>query len=207
MLHYGLILFLGVFNTAIVGFYLLSHRFIYMPITLMGISIKQVFFQESSSIKDDKESLRKLTLRTYKKLFKIGLIPFLLLAVFADYFFGFIFGKSRIIAGEYAQALSMWVFFVFISAPLSNLCVTLDKQKQQLYFNTFVFFSRAFVILFGSIFLDDAYLTIVIFGVTGFIFWLSWSMYLLKLVGVNVIKVLFYTLTYTLAGFGWSNID
>ena len=43
-------------------------------------------------------------------------------------------------------------------------------------------------------------MTIVIFGVTGFIFWLSWSMYLLKLVGVNVIKVLFYTLTYTLAG-------
>ena len=125
------ILLLGVFfNSAIVGFYSLSHRIISMPATLLGNSIGQVFFQESSSIKDNKESLRKLTLRTYKNLFKIGLIPFLLIAVFADYIFGFIFGKSWIIAGEYAQALSMWVFFAFIAAPLSNLHITFEKQKE-----------------------------------------------------------------------------
>ena len=195
------VLLLGVFfNSTIVGFYSLSHRFINMPMTIIGSSIGQVFFQESSNIKNDEKNLRKLTLSTYKKLFKIGLIPFLLVIVFADYIFGFVFGKNWIIAGEYAQVLSLWIFFVYISAPLSNLCFTLEKQKQALYFNTFILFSRIFVILYGAIFLKDAYLTILIFGITGFIFWLSWSMYLLKLVGIKIFSVLLYTFVYIFTG-------
>lgn len=195
------VLLLGVFfSSTTVGFYSLSHRFISMPMTIIGSSIGQVFFQESSSIKNDQKNLRELTLSTYKKLFKIGLIPFLIIMVYADYIFGFVFGKNWVIAGEYAQTLSLWIFFVYISSPLSNLCFTLEKQKQALYFNTFIFLSRVFVILLGSIFLEDAFLTILIFGVTGFIFWLSWSMYLLKLVGINIFKVLIYTFGYILIG-------
>jgi len=181
------------FGSSVVGFYSLSHRFISMPMSIIGGSIGQVFFQKSSELKNDKEALKSLTLKTYTKLFQIGLIPFSIIAVFSDYIFGFAFGKNWVIAGEYAQVLSLWILFVFISSPLSNLCSILEKQKEALYFNIFILTSRVLVILLGAIVLKDAYQTVALFGITGFIFWVIWSMYLLKLTGINISKVLIFT--------------
>jgi O-antigen/teichoic acid export membrane protein len=194
------------FNATIVGFYSLSHKLISMPIFIIGSSIGQVFFQKSSVLKEDKEALKILTLNTYKTLFKIGIIPFSILAVFADYIFGFIFGKEWIIAGEYAQVLSIWILFVFISSPISNLTSILEKQKEALYFSIFLLIVRVLVILFGALILNNAYQTIVLHGVVGFILLFSWSMYLLKLASVDIFEVLIFTFKYIILSIGLLSI-
>lgn len=178
------------FSTAIVGFYSLAHKLISMPMTLIGSSIGQVFFKEASTVKKDKLALSNLTLKTYNKLLNIGIIPFSILLAFGDYIFSFIFGKEWIVAGEYTQLLSLWILFVFISSPLSNLTSILEKQKEGLYFNILILVSRVSVIFFGALVLQDSYQTVLIYGLTGFLFWFVWSMYLLKIASVPIVSTI-----------------
>lgn len=192
------IILLGIFfNTAIVGFYSLSNKLVRMPIGVIGYSIGNVFYQKISNLKDNKEALKKLTLKTYKKLLQIGIFPFSTLVVFGDCIFSFVFGEQWIIAGEYVQVLALWMFVVFISSPLSNLCFILEKQKQAMYFNLTMFVINAFIISFGAFFFQDSYQTILIFGITGLLFWILWLTYLLKIVSIQVFPVILRTIIYT----------
>jgi O-antigen/teichoic acid export membrane protein len=197
-LHIAILMLSSFFGIIVVGFFSLSHRFISMPMALIGSSIGQVFYQQSNKVKNDKESLKELTFNTYKKLFKLGLIPFTIIMFYADYIFAFVFGGEWVVAGEYAQILSIWILFVFISSPLSNILLTLEMQKEALYFNILIFASRVVVLIIGGLVLNDAYLTILIYGISGALFWIFWTFYILKTVGVSVSESMIYTFKYLL---------
>jgi O-antigen/teichoic acid export membrane protein len=166
-----------------------------MPMALIGTSIGQVFYQKSAEYKTDKIKLKNLTFNTYKKLLKIGLIPFSIIMFYADYIFSFVFGKEWLIAGQYAQVLSFWILFVFITSPLTNLFSTLEKQKIALYFNIVLFLSRVLILSIGGMYLN-AYMTILLYGITGALFWMFWAFYLLFLVEVSYKESILYTFKY-----------
>ena len=190
------VLLLGTFfNTAIVGFYSLSYRFISLPMSIIGSSIGQVFFQKSSELKNDKKALKKITLQTYKKLFKIGIIPFAIITVFGDYIFAFVFGKDWIVAGEYAQLLAIWILFLFIHSPITNLFATLEKQKDALLFNIIIIFSRILIISLGGYFFKDIYITIFLYSVLGIFLNLSILFYFFRLLKINIFNEIVYLLT------------
>ena len=186
------------FGATIVGFYALSHRLLSMPMSFIGSSIGQVFYQKSVEIKNNRHMLSELTFNTYKKLFLIGILPFSIITVFGDYLFAFVFGSSWITAGEYAQVLAIWILFVFITSPLTNLFSTLEKQKEGLYFNIAIFLSRIIVLLIGGLILQNAYYTILIYGIVGAIFWMFWGFYLLSIVGVKLKESFSFTFKYLL---------
>ena len=180
------------FNIAIVGFYSLSYRFISLPMSIIGSSIGQVFFQKSSELKNDKKALKKITLETYKKLFKIGILPFAIITVFGDYIFAFVFGKDWIVAGEYAQLLAIWILFLFIHSPITNLFSTLEKQKDALLFNIIIIFSRVLILFFGGYFLKDIYITIFLYSAVGVFLNLSMLFYFFKILNINIFNEIVY---------------
>jgi len=183
------------FNIAIVGFYSLSYRFISLPMSIIGSSIGQVFFQKSSELKNDKKALKKITLETYKKLFKIGILPFAIITVFGDYIFAFVFGKDWIVAGEYAQLLAIWILFLFIHSPITNLFSTLEKQKDALLFNITIIFSRILIISLGGYFFKDIYITIFLYSALGIFLNLSILFYFFRLLKINIFNEIIYLLT------------
>lgn len=183
------------FNIAIVGFYSLSYRFISLPMSIIGSSIGQVFFQKSSELKNDKKALKKITLETYKKLFKIGILPFAIITVFGDYIFAFVFGKDWIVAGEYAQLLAIWILFLFIHSPITNLFSTLEKQKDALLFNIIIIFSRILIISLGGYFFKDIYITIFLYSALGIFLNLSILFYFFRLLKINIFNEIVYLLT------------
>ena len=183
------------FNTAIVGFYSLSYRFINLPMSIIGSSIGQVFFQKSSELKNDKKALKKITLQTYKKLFKIGILPFAIITVFGDYIFAFVFGKDWIVAGEYAQLLAIWILFLFIHSPITNLFATLEKQKDALLFNIIIIFSRILILSLGGYFFKDIYITIFLYSVLGIFLNLCILFYFFKLLKINIFNEIIYLVT------------
>ena len=183
------------FNIAIVGFYSLSYRFISLPMSIIGSSIGQVFFQKSSELKNDKKALKKITLETYKKLFKIGILPFAIITVFGDYIFAFVFGKDWIVAGEYAQLLAIWILFLFIHSPITNLFSTLEKQKDALIFNITIIFSRILIISLGGYFFKDIYITIFLYSVLGIFLNLNILFYFFRLLKINIFNEIVYLLT------------
>jgi O-antigen/teichoic acid export membrane protein len=191
------ILLLGVFfNTAIVGLYSLSNKLVRIPTQAIGSSISQVFYQQLTEVKNNQEAIKKLTLKTYKKLVQIGIVPFSIIIVFGDYIFYFLFSEEWIVAGEYAQILSLWILVVFIFSPLSSLCFIFDKQKEDMYFTFTTLFAKIIAILLGVFVLKSAYYTIILLSITGLFFWTLWSMYLLRLSSLNIFKTLFFTIKY-----------
>ncbi|MFC1490173.1 oligosaccharide flippase family protein [Candidatus Latescibacterota bacterium] len=189
-----IILLTSLFSATSAGLYYYSHKLLSMPMSLLGMSIGQVFFQKASEHKDNPEKLKEITFLVYKKLLYIGVLPLALIMVYGDFIFGFVFGSDWVTAGQYARVLSPWILFVFISSPLSTLFDVLGKQKEELFFNVFIFLARITALLTGYLFFHDAYVAVILFGFTGALMWLGYSIYLLNMVHVDYIESLVFTL-------------
>lgn len=197
-IHVPVIMLVSYYGLTVAGLYSLALRVVGSPMSVIGSSFSQAFYQKSCEIKQNPEQLTQFTYLTYQKLIKISLLPFSILISSSDILFGWLFGKDWIVAGQYVQVLSLWFLFVFISSPLSTLLMILEKQKQNLYFNIIMFVSRIITILIGGIFFADAYSTILSYGIVGFIFWLFFCMYLLRTVRIPMLLVVRVTFFYLL---------
>lgn len=184
------------FSSTIVGWYSLSHRVMSMPMSVLGRSVGQVFFETSSKLKhEDPIKLQEITFKTYKNMLIIGLIPISLVFSFGDFLFAFVFGPEWNIAGKYARILSVWLLLVFVSSPLSLLFTVMEKEGVSFFFNLVIFISRLVSLLIGAIIFKDALIAIILFAVSGVIFWLWHCVYILKLAGITYWRSTFGTIS------------
>ncbi len=182
------------FSASIVGFYSLAHRIITVPMSLIGRSVSQVYYQNASELRGKPEELKEFTFGIYKKLLYLGVLPFSLLGVWGDYLFGFVFGSEWSVAGQYAQYLSIWILFNFISSPISQLFSVLEIQEKGLVVNVLLFIFRLFPLLLGiALFSEDPLSVIITFSILSSLFWIGFSFYLMKLAGVKFITTFIFT--------------
>ncbi|TCN62199.1 oligosaccharide flippase family protein [Acetobacteroides hydrogenigenes] len=180
------------FSNKICGFYSQANNILTLPISFLGVAVGQVYFQKASSLKDDFNRLRVLTFSIFKKLLLISIVPMMTIGIWGEKIFTFVLGDQWAVSGQFAQYLWVWLLFVFISSPLSFILSVLGKQKQGLIFNILILFSRFLSIYLGVIIFNDPNLTILLFGLIGAAFWCGYSLYLLKLVGVEYRVSLFF---------------
>ena len=93
------------------GFYSLANRVIASPISIVSSSLFQVFYQSFSTQKEK----QKFYKRKFIKINAMLLVPFILLWVFLEPIFGFIFGGEWMVAGVYAQILLPLLYMKFLS--------------------------------------------------------------------------------------------
>ena len=172
------------FSPTVVGFYALGHSVLAMPMGVVGRSIAQVFFPQAAEARRSGD-LGKLTLDMFQRLLSIGFVPFLLITVVAPDLFAIIFGARWSIAGEYVRWLSLWLLFVFISSPLSNVYSVLERQREGLLVNFIMFSTRLLALIIGGI-KGDALFTIALFGITGAVLWIFNCTYILRMAGVTI---------------------
>jgi len=134
------------FSDVILGFYSMTFRIIRAPLSVIGNSFAQVFYQKSAEMYADNRNLVPLIKSTVKKLSLIALPIFLSILLFGPYMFGFVLGEKWKIAGEYAQYLTPWLFLNFTIAPIQQIAVILNKQGQ-----IFLLSLIGNFIIFGSI--------------------------------------------------------
>src|SRR5690606_21515153 len=182
------------FSGAVAGWYAFAQKVLNAPMTIMGSAIGQVFFQKAAEHKDDSEELREITWGLDKTLLWVGVLPLCVILVFGEGIFGWVFGAEWTVAGKYAQMLSVWVLFVFISSPLSNLFFVQEKQKQALALQAVIFGSRFIVLLLCVLLRFDAHLTVLLFGIVGAVIFFIFIFYLLSYVGIRKMAVLGHTL-------------
>jgi O-antigen/teichoic acid export membrane protein len=108
----------------------------------------------------------------------------------AEELFSFVFGSQWSDAGVYVQYLSLWVFFVFISSPLSTLLIVLEKQKVFMVWNFGLFITRSLIIVAGG-FIGSDKITIFLFGIVGVAGYLVMNLMILKYSGISVKKGVF----------------
>jgi lipopolysaccharide exporter len=165
------------FGTTIVGFYALGHRLLRLPMSLIGNSISQVFFQRAS-IAHREGNLAIVVEDIFGRLVTIGLLPFLCLTIIGEDLFILFFGAKWAEAGVYVQLMAIWTFFWFISSPLSNIFRLLERQEFSLKINMLIFITRLLALVAGGL-LSSPRLAIGLFAVSGLILYgyLGWAIF------------------------------
>ncbi|MGF7159328.1 O-antigen/teichoic acid export membrane protein [Rhodoligotrophos appendicifer] len=115
--------------TAVLGSFVRARQLMAAPMSLLGTSISQVFRQHASHQYRQTGSCREIYLKTLIGLSTAGLMPTLLLSVYAPELFTFILGPNWTSAGETARLLVPVVFLRFLSAPLSSILYFTGAQK------------------------------------------------------------------------------
>lgn len=111
------------------GFFALSLRVLQLPLTFIGASIGQVYFQELAREKDRTGDVAELIEKTFKRLL-IMAIPFCLVLLFgAPFLFKAIFGDEWGRAGEMAQILAPAISLRFVTSPLTTVFGVLNRQE------------------------------------------------------------------------------
>ncbi|OGC45117.1 hypothetical protein A2V49_02325 [candidate division WWE3 bacterium RBG_19FT_COMBO_34_6] len=117
------------FGLSVVGQYALTQKILGVPGALISSSILGVFKERASRDYRETNSCRNIYVKTFKALFKLSIIPFLLIFFVSPPLIPLIFGAAWKDAGIYAQILTIMFFFRFISSPLSYVLVIAEKQK------------------------------------------------------------------------------
>jgi lipopolysaccharide exporter len=171
------------FSETVVGYYSLSNRLILLPLTLLGNSIAQVFYQRSAELRSTPENLSRSVQLVFHRLTAFGLFPAVILAIAGPQLFAIVFGNNWLEAGRYAQILSPWMFVLFISTPLGNLFATLERQELSLIVNSVILITRFASLAIGGL-THNIYLTLIIWSVSGVLVYGSLAYWLLKLTHV-----------------------
>jgi O-antigen/teichoic acid export membrane protein len=153
------------FDATVVGYYALGNRVLSMPMSLVGMALAQVFFQRASEARREGK-LATLVEGAFERLVKLGMFPLLLLTFVGSDLFALVFGARWSEAGYYAQILSVWTFFWFISSPLSLLFTVLERQEFSLAINVAILLTRWASLTVGGA-LHNVRLGLLLFSVSG----------------------------------------
>ncbi len=153
------------FSSIVVGYYALGFRVLQLPMSLIGQSIGQVFFQRASEA-NSQGKLAPLVEAVFRRLVMVGIFPMLMLAIIGHDLYAVVFGADWAEAGVYVQILALWAFFWFISSPLSTLISVLEKQEQNLKLNVVILLTRLGSLVVGGYF-GNARLSLALFTMTG----------------------------------------
>jgi O-antigen/teichoic acid export membrane protein len=174
------------FTTTVVGYYSLGMMMIQLPMSLIGGSIGQVFFQRAAEANFG-GTLDSLVENVFKILFKLGIFPMLILLLMGKDIFTVFFGPQWGIAGIYVQILSIWAFVWFISSPLGEIVLILEKQSWGLWWNMIVFSSRLISFIIGGI-LGDVFIALLLFSLSGVI---VYGYFIVKSLGYSGLSLMY----------------
>ena len=76
-----------------------------------------------------------LVRQVIKRVLMIGTMPFALLFIVSPWLFPLLFGGQWVESGDFARALTPWLFILLVTSPLSNLFVVTENQDWMLIFS------------------------------------------------------------------------
>jgi len=185
------------FSKSFAGEFAISNNILRVPLTFIGNSIGQVFYNRVSAILGDKEKITKLVHNTVISLLELGAIPVIFLGIFGQESLKLFLGSKWEMAGVITQLLAPWILFNFISVPLSNLPNLLNKQEFLLIFNFILVISKFLSLWIGSLF-NDFLLGMLLFSLTGAILYGALSIWLCSISGIKPKVLLAEILNYFL---------
>lgn len=118
----------SIFSVTVLGFYSFANRILILPMSFLGNSIGQVFFQEATNEKNESGSAQKTFKSTFWKLTIISLLGFGVLYFIIEDLFIIVFGKNWEQAGLFARYLIPMMAAKFIVSPLSAINNIFNKQ-------------------------------------------------------------------------------
>ncbi len=161
------VVFLSFFySPEIAGYYALAYRVLMAPVTLISGSIRNVYYQKASKIYSLNKSIKNLYVKTTLNLLKISLIPFLIVAIFAEPIFVYLFGDKWVISAIFVQILFIRTAIAFINPAASGTVFILGLQRFALFFTVISLFLNSLALFAGYVFFDNYYISLAFFALT-----------------------------------------
>lgn len=136
------------------GFYALAYRVLSAPSALIGNSVGQVFYKQAADRISDKKPLLSKLLNTWSMLAIIAFFPMLVLYLYSEPIFVFIFGDSWRLAGTVTTILTPLLFIDFLSAPTGKTLILINRQRNMTVFSSLIFTARVSGLTIGYYFRD-----------------------------------------------------
>ena len=178
--HLPIVLLIMFYSAEIAGFYSLTHRALTTPARLIGNSVRQVYYQSASKIFNDNKSIQQILSKSTLGLFKVSIIPFIILAIFAQTIFIFVFGKEWLVSGIYAQLIIIYIFALTVNPPAVMTLQILGLQKFSMVYEIFLAIARFLAIYFGFLLYNNHFISIGLFSFVGVAFNLYLIIYVFK---------------------------
>lgn len=161
-----ILFFSSYFGSEITGQVGLALMVLSLPISLIGQTIGQAFYGEIASIgRKDPLKIQKLSRDILKKLLVISLLPFVVLVIFGEDLFKFVFGPEWADAGMYARIMALYIIANLASSPLVNILNVYVRNSFYLWINLSRFFLLVGV-FFISISIDlDVIKTLILYSI------------------------------------------
>ena len=140
------------FESDILGLYDFSYRMLRLPISLIGVSISQVFFNKAAGMVNEGVPIFPLVKKTILILFAISIVPFTLLFFTGSDLFAFVFGEPWRQAGRFSESMAPWLMMNFLVSPISQIPLILKKQRAFFILSLFGTAIMVFTLLIGEIF-------------------------------------------------------
>ncbi|MEY3437644.1 MAG: hypothetical protein RL265_229 [Bacteroidota bacterium] len=154
----------ALFGKQIVGIFALAIRILIAPMNFIGGSISQVFYQEANDLHNSSKGIIPLMKKTIVQTSLLMAFVLVVILLFGPFLFGMIFGEEWTPAGVYAQIICPWICLDFIRAPLSQIPIILNKQKEMLYLSIVNNILTLILLVVVGIYFKD--LTILLFVIT-----------------------------------------
>lgn len=170
------------YNPEFAGFYALTQRILSAPTALIGESTRQVYYQKASEMYARGRSIWNLHVKTTLGLLKVGILPFILLGIFAPWLFSLIFGSEWVVSGKYVQLIIFWSFLLFINPPTVSNIFILGKQKLYLQYEVVLTILRFLGIYIPYLLFNNHYFSVLGYGLVGFIM----NLYLILIIANSI---------------------
>jgi O-antigen/teichoic acid export membrane protein len=153
-LHMPIILIALWFTENMAGQFGMAWKLLLLPISLIGISVSQVFQQKFSKLLDSREKSRSLIRKTWLSMFALGVMPSILFYTWGDVLIIYFLGSQWTISAEIATAMTPMILAFFIFSPTSGVYVLLNMQKTMLKMNVITAIYRPLCIYIGFLYQD-----------------------------------------------------
>ena len=160
-----ILLLTSFFSPEVCGLYAKAMYLLYLPSAVIGVSVGQVFLQESAAVKAGGKNLAGLVEAVVNRMIAFGILPFAILVIIGPELFDIILGARWKEAGVYSQILMPQLFIVFLLGSIITLFGTLGKQELNLISNALTLILRMATLIYGGLLLRDVRLTLFIFMV------------------------------------------
>ena len=160
------LLFAVFFNPAIAGFYLLAQRTLSMPVSLIGQAIGQVLYGQCRQAIEDRR-LGEIVRKTVFMLVGLIIIPTVVVIVWGEDMFKFVFGVTWRQSGQFATWMIAGIAAQFAYSPVSSILQATKGQHVNLMIHSALLVTRLAGILWGWM-QNDVMLAIAVFSICGF---------------------------------------
>jgi O-antigen/teichoic acid export membrane protein len=131
-----LLVMLAAFGPEVGGLFAFAQRIVAAPVTVIGVAVGQVFVGEFGAlVRRRSPAASGLYLKTIVRLFSLGVVPGVLLAIVAPGLFGVVFGAAWTDAGVFVRWLAAMLVAQFAVGPVSSVLNLLERTRTQLLFD------------------------------------------------------------------------